>query len=60
MGFITQSEYATIYNSIKANTTSSSTPSVLIFVALDVDAICACKLLTVTPSPSVYTVDIRR
>jgi hypothetical protein len=51
MGFITQAEYSKIYNSIKQSTTSSSTPSVLILLALDVDAICACKMLTVNPTP---------
>jgi hypothetical protein len=55
MGFITQSEYAKIYNSIKQSTTSSSTPSVLILVALDVDAICACKMLTVPLYPCIST-----
>ena len=55
MGFITQSEYAKIYNSIKQSTTSSSTPSVLILVALDVDAICACKMLTVLLYPCIRT-----
>jgi hypothetical protein len=57
MGFITQSEYAKIYNSIKQSSTSSSTPSVLILLALDVDAICACKMLTVIPPRIILIID---
>ena len=44
MGFISRGEYVTAYKKIKAASLTGCC-SVLIFVALDNDAVCACKML---------------
>ena len=44
MGFISRGEYVTAYKKIKAASLSGCC-SVLIFVAMDNDAVCACKML---------------
>lgn len=45
--FIRRSNYVDAYSRIKAASLSGSC-AVLIFVALEVDALCACKMLSVS------------